>query len=433
MTRILTPKPLVALIGAVSLAAVAACSSDEGEDGTIEITWLTSSDEQTSEMAAALIEEFEATHSGIVVNHDTRPSGDDGVNVVKTRLATGEMAEVFTYNSGSLLQALNPDATLVDLSEEAWIDNLTEDFRSVVSTESGVYGTPFGTSLAGGIVYSQPVYDELGLEVPQSWDAFMANNEQIAAAGYVPIIQTYADPWTSQLFVLGDFANVHAQDSEWAQEYTAHSRFYAEEPALAGFRHLQEAYEAGYFNVDFPSATFEDGAMMVADGTGAHYPILTTVLDTITANSPDAVEDLRFMAIPADSAQHTSATIWQPDATYVAATAEGEERAAALQLLTFLNSSDACDIVNETGAPSGPYANSCELPDDVTPLLQDVQAYVDEGNTAPALEFLSPIKGPNLANITVEVGSGIRSAEEAAANYDRDVENQARQLDLDGW
>ena len=83
--------------------------------------------------------------------------------------------------------------------------------------------------------------------------------------------------------------------------------------------------------------------------------------------------------------------------------------------------------------PSGPYANACELPDDVPGLLKDMQVYFDEGNTNPALEFLSPIKGPNLENITVQVGSGISSAEDGAALYDEDVVKQAQQLGLEGW
>jgi raffinose/stachyose/melibiose transport system substrate-binding protein len=63
-----------------------------------------------------------------------------------------------------------------------------------------------------------------------------------------------------------------------------------------------------------------------------------------------------------------------------------------------------------------------------------MQAYfAAEDSTAPALEFLSPIKGPNLENITVEVGSGIRSPEDAAALYDEDVRKQAQQLGLPGW
>jgi raffinose/stachyose/melibiose transport system substrate-binding protein len=66
----------------------------------------------------------------------------------------------------------------------------------------------------------------------------------------------------------------------------------------------------------------------------------------------------------------------------------------------------------------------------VADLLPYFQA---DGATAPALEFLSPIKGPNLEHLTVEVGSGIRSAADAAALYDEDVEKQAQQLGLPGW
>jgi len=43
----------------------------------------------------------------------------------------------------------------------------------------------------------------------------------------------------------------------------------------------------------------------------------------------------------------------------------------------------------------------------VPALINDMDKYFKSGKTAPALEFLSPIKGPNLENITVQVGSGI--------------------------
>jgi raffinose/stachyose/melibiose transport system substrate-binding protein len=62
-----------------------------------------------------------------------------------------------------------------------------------------------------------------------------------------------------------------------------------------------------------------------------------------------------------------------------------------------------------------------------------MQKYFDDGNTAPALEFLSPIKGPNLENITVQVGSGISTGKQGAELYDQDVKKQAQQLGLPGW
>ena len=73
------------------------------------------------------------------------------------------------------------------------------------------------------------------------------------------------------------------------------------------------------------------------------------------------------------------------------------------------------------------------LPDDVPLAIKDLQPYIDAGTVAPALEFLSPIKGPSLEQITVAVGSGLNTAEEGASLYDQDVEKQAQQLGLPGW
>ena len=77
----------------------------------------------------------------------------------------------------------------------------------------------------------------LGLSVPTTWDEFISNSEAIKAAGngVAPILQSFGDTWTSQLFVLGDFANVTAQNPDWAEEYTANEREVREGPAFAGF------------------------------------------------------------------------------------------------------------------------------------------------------------------------------------------------------
>jgi raffinose/stachyose/melibiose transport system substrate-binding protein len=91
-------------------------------------------------------------------------------------------------------------------------------------------------------------------------------------------------------------------------------------------------------------------------------------------------------------------------------------------------------MIGANGA-TGPYLiKGCELPADVPPSVADMMPYFQtEGLTAPALEFLSPIKGPALEQITVEVGSGIRPAAEAAALYDQDVAKQGKQLGLPNW
>lgn len=422
-----------AVAGAVALLAGAGCSSSGSSDGSVEIDFLVDNSADTTAAAEALIEAFAAEHPDIEVRLETRPGGADGDNIVKTRLSTGEMADVFIYNTGSLFQALNADQNLVEMSDQPWVEDLDEDFLGTVSTDNGTYGNAWGATFGGGIIYNSAVYDELGLEVPETWDEFMANNAVIQDAGIVPVVQTFGDTHSSQYFVLSDFANVVAADPEWAEEYTANNRSFAEEPALAGFQRLQDVYDAGYLNPDFASATVDDGTRMVAEGTAAHYPVASGIIATIQQNSPEYVEDVRFFAQPADDAANTQATIWQSNAVYIPRTTEGDELEAAKAFVAFLNSPAGCDIQNEMGSAAGPYAGLCELDDDEPSLLSDIQTYVDEGRSASALEYLSPIKGPNLENLAVEAGSGISTAEEAAARYDEDVKKQAQQLGLEGW
>lgn len=84
---------------------------------------------------------------------------------------------------------------------------------------------------------------------------------------------------------------------------------------------------------------------------------------------------------------------------------------------------------------AGPYVvKGCTLPETVLPAVAEMVQYFDDpARNSPALEFLSPIKGPSLEQITVEVGSGIRAAADGAALYDEDVRKQAQQLGLPGW
>ncbi|WP_203582409.1 ABC transporter substrate-binding protein [Microbacterium hibisci] len=429
-----TRRWLVGATAATAAIALAGCSAggSSGGDGS-ELSIYIDSDPSSVALWEGLVEAYAEVNPDVTIDVETHPSGSEGDNLIKTRLSTGDMNDMFWYNPGSLFQALNPDQTLVPLDDEEWVDSLDDNYKTVVSTDNGLYGFPIGASAAGAMIYNKDIYAELGLEVPTTWDEFMANNEAIKDAGKVPVVQTFADTWTSQLFVLGDFYNVSAADADWAEEYTAGNRSYAEEPALAGFEHLQEIYEAGYLNEDFASSTYDDGVRMIAQGEGAHYPMLTgNVAQALGANYPDADASVGVFPIPSDDAEANGLTVWMPNGVYIPKTTEGAQLEASKEFLEWLATPEACAVQAEAITLGGPFVvDGCELPADAATLVADMQPYFDSGDTGLALEFLSPIKGPALEQLTVEVGSGIRPAVDGAALYDQDVEKQAQQLGLD--
>lgn len=60
-----------------------------------------------------------------------------------------------------------------------------------------------------------------------------------------------------------------------------------------------------------------------------------------------------------------------------------------------------------------------------------MQVYFDEGRTALAQEYETPVKGPGCESICVEVANGQVTGQEAAVKYDKDCYKQAVQLGLD--
>jgi raffinose/stachyose/melibiose transport system substrate-binding protein len=408
--------------------------TDSGsESEPVELSFFMGNVEANVTAVEGLIAAFEAEYPHITIDLDSSgPGGAEGDNLVKTKLATGEMADLFWYNTGSLLQALSPDETLLNVQDQPWVADLHETILQTVSTDNGVYGAPGGTAMGGGILYHVPTYEEVGLEVPTTWDEFMANNEALEAAGHDAVIQSYGDTWTSQLFVLADFFNVYASDNEWAEKYTNNEVKYATDPVAAqGFQHLQDVYEGGYLNEDFASTSFDDALRMIATGEGAQYPMLTFAVSTIVDLYPEGNEDVGFFAMPGGG--DNGLTVWMPQAIYAPADTEHPEEAKLF--MEFVASAEGCDALTEAVGVSGPYlVDGCTIPDDVPRAVSDMLPYFEEdGNASPALEFLSPIKGPALEQITVEVGSGIRGAEDGAALYDEDVKKQAQQLGLEGW
>ena len=436
---------LVALAAASTLVA-AGCSagslgssSGEGSAGATEITYLLGgSTDDVVASGKAMIEAFQAANPGITVKTDTRPGGSEGDNLIKTRLSTGDMSDVFAYNNGSLLQAIKPEQNLTALDDQPWVGQLDQTFAdSSKGSDGKIYGGPLGTAFGGGVLYNIPLYKKLGLEIPKTWDEFMANNEKIKKDGSAdPVEQTYGETWTSQLFVLGDYANVEAAVPNFAADYTANKVKYATTPAaLAGFQHIQEVHDAGSFNKDFASAKLTDGVKAVATGKAAHYPQLGAVATNIPLVAPGKEKEVGFFALPGNDASKNNMTVWPgTSALYIPKSVEGDKLDAAKKFIAYAATQEGCDAFIKGSPPQGPFlSKACKLPAEVSQVATDTQAYFDSGKSSPALEFKSPIKGPALEQICIQVGTGQVDAKKGAELYDQDVKKQAQQLGLPGW
>lgn len=385
-------------------------------------------------LITTLAHAFEKANPNIHVHVNIGPTGVEAVELVKSRLAAGTMDDVFVSQSGSLFQALDPTINLTELTNETWHSSVLSSYFPTVSIGDKLFGAPFGSAMGGGILYNKVVYKKLGLKIPLTWVQFMRNNAVIKKAGLVPVIQTYKDSWTSQLFVLSDYFNVHKAFPGFADLYTSHKAKIADTPvALAGFQHLEEIYTAKYLNKDFATATLSRGLKYLATGAGAHYPMLTFVASTLVKDYPKQAKDIGFFSQPGASAKENGLTVWMPNGLFIPKSTK--HLVAAKKFVAYSVSPAALAAMNVALTPTGPYLiKGAKLSGQMSSVARDMLPYFkSDGRTAPALEFVSPIKGPNLSHITVRVGSGKMTAKAGARAYDQDVERESSRLGLPGW
>ncbi|MDR1948110.1 MAG: extracellular solute-binding protein, partial [Spirochaetaceae bacterium] len=399
---------IVLLILAVCMAGYAGGGSQAQSSGGAQsaaktvVTVLV--DKDTNFVGAEAALKAAAAKFGVELDIEIRPGGTEGDNIIKTRLATGDMADLFLYNTGSLLQAINPERNIADLTNEPWMSPVTDSFKTAASVQGRVYAAPFGSTSIGGWMYNKRVYRELGLEVPRTWKDLLANLDKAQAAGKIALIGTYKDTWTSQLIVLGDEYNVKTALPNYPADYTANKVKVATTPiALRSFEKMAETRK--YLNSDFLATTYDQGIELIATGKGVHWPILAG-LNNVQINYPEYINDIGVFGQPGDDPAKHGLTVWESGGWYIYKNSPNVD--ICKKILEFYISQEGIDIYGSKLKPEGPYSvKGIKLPADSYPAVLEMQTYFDAGKTAPALEFESPVKGPNLEQICVEVGSGI--------------------------
>jgi len=438
------------LVGAMTVGTLAGCSSGSSTTGSqtaaagnsettgtsgeakefegVTITFFKDTDfaDEGINAVIALAEE----KYGMNVEIEQRVGGADGDNIVKTRLASGDMADIMLYNSGSLLNALNPAEYFYGLNNEDFIQTYDETYQETVTVDGVTYGIPAASTQAGAFLYYKPDYEALGLEVPKTWAEFLSNCEQLKAAGRTAVIGTFGDSWTSQVIFLGDHYNILAAEPDFAREFEAGTTKYANTDA--GVKSFQKLLDVRpYYNEDYLAATYDDGCDMIANGEGTHWAILTQALSNIYALYPEAMENIGVFGVPGEDADDAGLTVWMPSSYYINKNSENLD--AVLAFMKLYISEEGLDAYAQVLKPDGPYCiQGYNLPADAYPAVKDdMQRFFDDEKTSVAIEFQTSVKGSNCPAICQEAGSGQTTAGQAASAYDEDCKKQAVQLGLD--
>ena len=251
----------------------------------------------------------------------------------------------------------------------------------------------------------------LGLSVPTTWDQFISNSEKIKAAGIIPVLAVlrgHLDQPALRARRLRERQRTGSRTGRPTTRTTRRST--STRPRSRASRTPQQVFDMGLMNKDYASLT-NAALKALATGTGgavpdAHRGDLQRGAETTRARSTTSATSrcrLRTRRTP-------RATIWEPNAIVHSEDDDrcqarrGQEVRRLRQLARGLRRAE-----HRESSVAGPYAiSTCTVPSNAPALVADETDVPDRrNNRVLALEFISPIKGPNLEKILVQVGSGI--------------------------
>ena len=186
---------IVTLFGLALPGIWAAGTQDASEGGVIDLEFFQNKPEAV-ETFNTLLDGFMEEHPQIRATQNQMP---DAGTVLMTRLASGEMPDSMSINGNATYGEIAASGSLANWNgteiagrvHEAYIDMS----QRLVGDMENIYGIPY-TSNANTVLYNIDIFNELGLDVPETWPALLQACEAIVAAGKTPFFHTYADSWT---------------------------------------------------------------------------------------------------------------------------------------------------------------------------------------------------------------------------------------------
>jgi raffinose/stachyose/melibiose transport system substrate-binding protein len=312
-------------------------------------------------------------------------TGDDAPDVVQAN------------NGRPIMGAFVEAGLLVPLDDYAgqygWTERFPESVRATASySPDGVTfgeGSLYGLAQQGelvGVFYNKAKLDELGIEVPQTWEEFVAAAETASEAGEVALPLGNIDQWPG-IHVYGAVMNRHVPTEDIRHlGFGSAGADWTSEENMAAAEEIVSMADAGLFNEGFNGADYDTVWAEFAEGNGVFLIAGTWLL----ADLVDAMgDDLGFMLPPPREGQPNVAT----GATSLpfAITSAAENPDAAALYLDFITSPEAMQLVTEQGmfpsVDAGSQQTQNQAQADVFAAWETVTA--DDG-VVPYLDWATP-------------------------------------------
>jgi raffinose/stachyose/melibiose transport system substrate-binding protein len=402
----------VAASAALGALLLAGCSSPG--DGRVQLDFFQFKGEALEDFEQ-IIADFEAENPDIDVVQNQVADAD---TIIRTLLVKDKAPDVITLNANGNFGRLAQAGVFYDFSDEPVLQTINPAVQDILADLGNAEGEVNGLGYvnnANGIIYNEDIFEEQGLEVPETWDELIDVCDQLQAAGITPFYGTLGDSWTGlpSFNALGAYP---AQD-DFFEQMREEGEDVGPDSEVSFQKDFAEAldqqYELFSYTQDgYRGKTYDDGNAAFANGDVA------MLMQGIWAVSPikDVNPDIRAGIFPYPATDDPADRLLVSGVDVVVTM--GKDTPHREEALRFIDYLFEQDVIEEFAASQNmvPSVEGAQLSDD--PAIQSVAPWFDEGRITGFIDHQVPPSIP-LAAIDQEfLFTG--DADAALATLDRE-------------
>ncbi len=327
----------------------------------------------------AMIAAFQEQNPDITINH--RPIGNEQFfTVIRTGLAGGEPPDVLQFEGYQQARDFAAAGQLTDLTE--WWAERSENFAmpesgaQACTYEGKVYCVPMTYSTGWQIYYNPEILEANGIEVPTTYEEFLAAAETLKAAGITPIALGAKDGWPSSHWYMAFLVQRCGVETVY-QAIDGEGASFTDECFVQAAADLQNLAQLGYLSPGVASDDYGTGQALFLAGRAAFFQTGSWFASGWEQTPPKF--DVGIMPFPriSDAANSTDVT---GAVTHVLAIPTGADNPeAAMAVLDWMASEEAANIWAANGNISM-YNGAVEA--SAPPVIQELWAAAGAGERA---------------------------------------------------
>ena len=250
----------------------------------------------------AMNEKFTAEYPNIKVVYEPVTATEYDTNL-QTALSNGTAADIImmrSYSGGQTVFSSGKIATLTT-DNVPNLANFPDSALNCWAADGASFAVPAGMTIEG-VHYNKAIFDEVGVEVPNTDPELLAACQKIKDAGYLPIAGGVGEAWYVSEEITSSILMATIGSGDWVKKLYAKEVDFTDDAYVTMLKTLQDL--TAYYPEFYQGVGYEESQQLFLAGQAAMYMSGSFELEYFTSTNPDL--QLGCFPFPGQSAAPTA-------------------------------------------------------------------------------------------------------------------------------